>query len=193
MIWVRLICVCFSILWLFGCASSGQSRSDSNRELQRNSQRAAELTQQASMLIETDPAQAMELLRQAVEADLFHGPAHNDIGVLLLNQGDLYGAAEEFDWARRLMPGHPDPRLNLGIALERGGKTQDALDAYASANEVYPNYLPAMQAITRLQLRSGNVDDSTHTMLQAIAFRAQEPWKSWAIKRLAKVQVEFND
>lgn len=189
----RLICLCLSLLLPLGCAASGQPRSDANRDAQRNPQLAAELTHQASQLIESDPTQAMQLLRQAIEADLFHGPAHNDLGVLLLNQGDLYAAAEEFDWARRLMPGHPDPRLNLGIALERGGKTQDALDAYASANEVYPNYLPAMQAMTRLQLRSGNVDESTHPMLQAIAFRAQEPWKSWAIKRLAQSPADLSN
>ncbi len=91
----------------------------------------------------------------------------------------------EFDWARRLMPGHP-ARINLGPALERGGKTDEALDAYASAIEVYPNHLPAMEVLARLQIRSGQDDEGTRTMLSEIAYRGDERWKSWARTQLTK-------
>jgi len=33
-------------------------------------------------LIDSDPAKAAELLREALTADLFFGPAHNNLGVL---------------------------------------------------------------------------------------------------------------
>ena len=128
----------------------------------------------------------MRLLRRAVEADLFHGPAHNNIGVILLNCGNLYQAAEEFDWARRLMPGHPDPRINLGLALERGGKVEDALEAYASAVEVYPGHLPSIQALARLQVRSGIRDEWTDELLLEIVYRGNESWKTWATSQLTK-------
>lgn len=85
------------------------------------------------------------------------------------------------------MPGHPDPRINLGIALERGGKIDEALDAYASAIEVYPNHLPAMEALTRLQLRSRQSDEGTRTMLEEIAYRGEAEWKRWAKTQLIKL------
>lgn len=150
----------------------------------RNQQLAAELTHRAADLIADDPSQAHRLLRRALDADLYYGPAHNNLGIIHLNQGRLYEAAEEFDWARRLMPGHPDPRINLGIALERGGKIDEALDAYASAVEVYPNHLPAMQALARLQLRSGRYDDGTRKLLSEIRYRGTEEWRAWANARL---------
>lgn len=60
-----------------------------------------------------DIAKAERLFRSALAADPYCGPAHNDLGVVYLKGGQLYEAAAEFDWARKLMPGHPDPRLNL--------------------------------------------------------------------------------
>lgn len=175
----------YVLLWTFGLLLAGcgtpQQRSGAiDRESGRNQQLAAELTQQAADLIQSNPEEAMRLLRRAVEADLFHGPAHNNIGVILLGRGELYEAAEEFDWARRLMPGHPDPRINLGLALERGGKVEDALEAYASAVEVYPGHLPSIQALARLQVRSGIRDEWTDELLLEIAYRSNENWRAWA-------------
>lgn len=153
----------------------------------RNQQLAAELTEKATAFIVSDPDKALQLLREAVEADLFHGPAHNNIGVLLLERGQLYEAAEEFDWARRLMPGHPDPRINLGISLERGGRVDDALEAYASALEVYPEHLPSMQALVRLQVRAGVHDAQTRDLLHQVVQRGDEPWRKWARSQIARL------
>ena len=168
------------VLLLAGCGTPQHRSGTIDRESGRNRHLAAELTQQAADLIRSNPEEAMRLLRRAVEADLFHGPAHNNIGVILLGRGELYEAAEEFDWARRLMPGHPDPRINLGLALERGGKIEDALEAYASAVEVYPGHLPSIQALARLQVRSGIRDEWTEELLRVIAYRGNESWRAWA-------------
>ncbi len=177
--------VLIGLSFLMGACGAVPVRDDSNETASsaRNQQLAAELTAEASHLLVTDPQEAMKLLRQAIEADLFHGPAHNNMGVILLNQGELYKAAEEFDWARRLMPGHPDPRINLGIALERGGKIDDAIEAYSSAIEVYPRHLPAIQALARIQFSSGRVDDSTEELLREIVMRGTPEWRAWAIAR----------
>lgn len=169
----------FSITLQQGCASS-QQRDRNIATGVRNQQLAAELTNKAVGLLFDDPVEAERVLRQALQADLYYGPAHNNLGVLHLNRDELYEAAEEFDWARRLMPGHPDPRINLGLALERGGKIEEALDAYASAIEVYPNHLPATQALARCQIRYGHRDGWTDELLKAIIYRGTAEWKSWA-------------
>jgi Tfp pilus assembly protein PilF len=157
-------------------------------EADRNSERAGRLTREAAALIQGNPARAEELLRAALTADLYHGPAHNNLGVLYLNQGKLYEAAGEFEWARKLMPGHPDPRMNLALTLERAGRTGEALAAYGSALEVHPDHLPTMQALTRLQLRSGRTDSRTPWMLEEIALRSDSPqWRDWARLQRARV------
>ena len=144
---VILLPVC---VLLVSCASTGTGPYAPQSERARDPQRAQDLTQRAAELIDTEPDKAESLLREALAADLYHGPAHNNLGVIHLNRGELYEAAGEFQWARRLMPGHPDPRLNLGLALERGGRVDDALAAYHAALEVYPDHLPTVMALAPL-------------------------------------------
>jgi len=112
------------ILVLGGCCSSSViSASDSYQpasETARNPLEAQRLTAEAASIMQDDPTRAESILRQALAADLFHGPAHNNLGVLMLNSSPprLYEAAHEFEWAGKLMPGHPDPRHNLAMTLE---------------------------------------------------------------------------
>lgn len=132
-------------------------------------------------IADRDFASAETLLREALTQDLYHGPAHNNLGVILLQQGKLYDAAEEFEWSRKLMPGHPEPRVNLAITLERGGRHQDALEAAQSALDVRPGHLGALKAVAWISIQEGQGDQSTLDHLDAIIARAEEPtWQSWA-------------
>ncbi len=145
-----------------GCASSrGAGPYASMGEERRDSERSRRLVAQATKAVSEDDAEAERLLREALTFDLYNGPAHNDLGILLLKRGDLYGAAGEFEWARKLMPGHPAPRVNLAMTLERAGKTDDALEAYDAALAVYDNFLPALQGKARLEVVSGRADRDT--------------------------------
>ena len=156
-------------------------------EAARDSLKAQKLTQEAAK--ETDPARAEKLLREALTADVFHGPAHNNLGVVFLKQNRLYEAAQEFEWAQKTLPGHPDPRMNLALTLERAGRTDQALNAYASALEVYADHIPTMQAMTRLRLKSGKADDKTRSMLEEIAYKGEnELWRNWARAQITRFQ-----
>lgn len=150
-------------------------------EAARDPAASLRLNEEAAAILVTEPARAESLLRDALNADLYNGPAHNNLGTLYLAQGKLYEAAGEFEWARKLMPGHPDPRLNLALTLEKAGRTEEALTTYATALEVYPEHVPTMQAMTRLQLRAGRTDDRTSQMLEEVALRGEtQQWRDWA-------------
>lgn len=100
---------------------------------------------------------------------------------LHLKRGELYEAANEFEWARKLMPGHPDPRINLALVFEQAGRVDDALASYRSAAEVHPGHLPAIQGLARLQIRFRREDQETDVLLSDIEFRSEDPaWRSWA-------------
>jgi Flp pilus assembly protein TadD len=186
--------LCAALIFVTGCASSNSGGAHVYRtptEGQRNPLRAQELTMRAAELLHEDPAKAEELLREALTADLYHGPAHNNLGVAMLGKGLWYEAANEFEWARKLMPGHPDPRMNLALTLERAGRVDEALATYDTALEVYPHHVPTMQALTRLQLRHQRADDRTSDMLKEIAMAGETAeWREWAREQMIRVRVE---
>lgn len=172
---------------LTACSSQRRGPYAPLSEQDRNPLEAQRLNAEAAELMASDPERAESLLRDALTFDLYHGPAHNNLGVLYLAENRLYEAAGEFEWARKMMPGHPDPRLNLGIAMERAGRIDEALASYRAALEVYPGHLPSLQALTRTQLRNDRADESTQESLREIALRApDEQWRSWARAQLAK-------
>lgn len=175
-----------------GCSGSGRGASPytagSAASATRDPQRAQALHARAGRLGPGKDDEAERLLREALAADLYHGPAHNNLGVLLLRQGRLYEAAHEFEWARKLMPGHPDPRVNLAIALEHAGRTDDALRAYDAALAVYDNYLPALQGRARLLVASGRADRSAVPALREIAMRGDDEWREWASLQMIRLR-----
>ncbi len=155
--------------------------------LVRNTSEAERLTELASDVARGNPEQAETFLRQALTADLYHGPAHNNLGVLFLNQGKLYDASVEFEWAHKLMPSNPDPRVNLALTLERAGRIGEAIDTYRAALEVSPEDIAATQGIASLTLRSGAANPSLDVWLKTIALRGEDDrWREWARQRLNK-------
>jgi len=186
-----------ALLLLFAAALVGGCHSgatDSERdgyrpasESARNPLEAQRLTAEAVPLMVSEPEKAEQLLQQALTADLFHGPAHNNLGVLMLNAQPpkLYEAAHEFEWAGKLMPGHPDPQHNLAMTLEAAARYDDAIASYRAALEVRQGHLPSLQALTSLQLRLDRTDDHTVEALRTIALQGTTPqWRAWASDRL---------
>jgi hypothetical protein len=89
------------------------------------------------------------------------------------------------------MPGHPDPRMNLALTLERAGRIDEALATYNSALEVYPGHIPTMEALTRLQIKHKRTDDRTSEMLKEIALAGDTPeWREWAQRQMRKAPID---
>lgn len=176
----RPLLIVITALVMVGCGPArGPYAQDAGQP--RDIVRAEAAYQQAVACVGTDAEDAEKLLREALGHDLYHGPAHNNLGVLLLRRDRLYEAAEEFEWARKLLPDHPEPRLNLAITLERGGRFADALEAARAALEVRPGHLPSIQEIALIQVREGFCDDQTGGRLDTIVARTTDPsWRDWA-------------
>ena len=186
----RLSLLAMSACLVVGCRTTAPAAHGPYQEPEESALRqtaeAERLTKLAADLIEDDPERAEDLLRDALNNDLFFGPAHNNLGVIYLKQDRLYEAAGEFEWARKLMPGHPDPRLNLAITLERAGRDDDALAAYTAALEVYPDYLPAMQGLAKHAVLNRTSPKELSSWLQDIAMRSTDAeWRAWA-RRVAE-------
>jgi len=84
----------------------------------RDTEKARALTAKAVAMLkdgQLEPAEAE--LKAALAADLFHGPAHNNLGTLYYEQQKYYQAAWEFQYAAKLMPDRPEPKNNLGMVM----------------------------------------------------------------------------
>jgi Tfp pilus assembly protein PilF len=141
---------------------------------------ALKRSQEAMAIWKSDPQAAEALLREALSLDLFCGQAHNNLGVLFLEQGKLYEAAQEFEWAKKLLPGNPDPRVNLGLVLERAGRLEEAYHNYTAALEATPEYLAAIQGAALLACRTQRAEPRLATWLQRIALSEDPSWARWA-------------
>ncbi len=183
-LFILLACLPAASLGL-GCAPGSPSPyATDDPPFVRKPAEAERLGREGAALMGVDDVEAERLLRAALAADLYYGPAHNNLGVLHLRRGDLYAAANEFEWARKLMPGHPDPRLNLGLTLERAGRIDDAHEAFTSALEVYPGHMPTIEALAVSQLRYGRANEETDAYLAEIALRGTSAfWREWAMEQ----------
>jgi len=167
-----------------GCTAAPVGPYTTLTEETRSTTDAEQLNRRAADLISSNPAKAEALLREALTKDIYFGPAHNNLGVLYLKQGRLYEAANEFEWARKLLPGSPDPRINLALVLERAGRTDEALRAYEAALEVEPDCLAAMQGAANLTVRAGRNDARLAGWLGRIALEGPDAtWREWAVAR----------
>jgi tetratricopeptide (TPR) repeat protein len=173
---------------LTGCRAAGpagpyQVPSEADRETSV----AEKLNRKAADLIASDPEQAEALLRDALSKDLYFGPAHNNLGVVFLHQQKLYEAAHEFEWARKLLPGNPDPRVNLALTLERAGRLEEAFKTYETALEVAPEDLSAIEGLAGLAVRTGRDEPRLRGWLEQVAIGAEESsWGGWARAHLAR-------
>lgn len=76
-----------------------------------------------------DGSQAIQLLRQAIEADGDYAGAHEGLGTACFLAKDYDGAIEHFTRASQLKPRDGKSLINLGAVYNRIGESQKAADA----------------------------------------------------------------
>jgi tetratricopeptide (TPR) repeat protein len=156
-------------------------------ETQRNTARATRLTYAGIRSLNKQHLDlAAKHFREAVEADYGYGPAHNNLGLMHYEQGNLYQAVLAFEQAREYLPDDPAVVYNLGLALESAGRTDEALDLYYTANAMdraNPNYLGNL---VRLRVRLGERDDLLQQQLRDLVLIETRPeWRRWADTQIA--------
>ncbi|HOF17631.1 MAG TPA: tetratricopeptide repeat protein [Phycisphaerae bacterium] len=129
---------------------------------------------------------AEKRLKAALAADLFFGPAHNNLGLVYFHQKKHYLAAWEFQYAAKLMPGKAEPRNNLGLVFEAVGKLDEAMESYEKALALEPESVDVAANLARAYVRKGRKDDKTRKLLGDVVMKDNRPdWIAWAREQLA--------
>ncbi|MEI6827861.1 MAG: tetratricopeptide repeat protein [Desulfuromonadales bacterium] len=109
--------------------------------------------------------------------------AHNDLGVLYQQGGDLSRARHHHEEASRLQPANQVFKKNLADLLYIAcGETEEAMKLYVNILGSMPRDIETLKAVSRICLEIGQTD-SARTFLETIL--KIEPWNSEARESLA--------
>ena len=96
---------------------------------------------------------AIRECKRAIDVDPEFGNPYNDIGVYLIEKGELEEAIpwlEQAQRSKRYDPRHY-PHLNLGRIYARTGKVSRAISEFECALELHPGDPIALEALSRLR------------------------------------------
>lgn len=127
-----------------------------------------------------DLAAATESFRAALESDGFYGPAHSNLGIVLMQAGQPFDAAWHLRYACQLMPKASQPRANLGILYELVGKYGAAEEQLRSALVLSPDDIEVIGHLARVHVRQHKWTDETSCWFETLATRDDDAvWRSW--------------
>ena len=189
----RRMCVaCAGLLWVLisGCQGRTGHIEDAPVPGRRDTVRAAELNAQGLALVAKGiTADAERQFRAAIEADSFFGPAHGNLGLVLLQQEKFYEAATELGYACKLMPKASQPRHNLGILYETVGRYDEADGELRQALRLAPDDIEVLGHLARVNIRRGGSAAEVKTWLQTLVVRDEDPaWRDWARLQLNSLE-----
>ncbi len=171
-----LLCVCLSACTL------GTNKAEALRVHARDTFEANRLNADGLALVEQGAfAQAEEHFRRALDADPWHGAAHCNLGVALLEQGKPYDAVWQLQHACRLMPKAAQPRVNLGILYEITGRYGLAEEELQEALSLSPGDIEIVGQLARLHVRQDKHTQNTLAWLQTVVSQDDDAeWRRWA-------------
>lgn len=158
-------------------------------QLGRRRAEANRLAQEAEKLEKTNPSLALETYRRAVAMDDSVHNAWNNMGTLLMEQGNYSDAVAAFQIAADLMPTDPRPQYNMGIAYQRNGWGEEAFRHFSLAMERDPSHLPAMRGYIRAAEMTGRADDRLIQVIRAALLRdTDEQWRTYFQRQRYRVE-----
>jgi tetratricopeptide (TPR) repeat protein len=113
---------------------------------------------QAGMYTDTET-----LMRQTLARNPDCSMAHNNLGLLLRNQGHVEEAMEHFHKSIQINPNSFEALNNLGVTLAVKGRLDEAIAHFQSALQISPAFAEAWYNLGIALLQKGNVDEAiTH-------------------------------
>ncbi len=183
---------------MHGCSSSsprteGSRVSEINPAIaysQRRRAQALEQYRRASTLHaqgETD--EALSAYRKALELDDKLYGAWNNMGQLLMDQGNFADAVSAFKIASGIEPTDPRPEYNIGLVYQKVGWAQDSFEHFQSALDRDPNYIPALRGIIRSAEMLGKGDPQILGYIRNAQLReTDEQWNDYLSTQYYRVE-----
>lgn len=127
----------------------------------QTNQVAEKLGEAAYYLQNNQPDVAEQLLRNIIKSSPTNVDAHNLLGVVLDQKGDLVQAEREYRVALKLNPKAVSPLANLGVLLAKTGRQAEALKTLEGVLRLSPNH---QQTIINLGFLYSSMGDLPHAV-----------------------------
>lgn len=170
-------------------ADRGPSAGEAADQLGRRRAEAIRLAQEAERFEQSDPQRAIETYRRALSMDDTLHNAWNNLGTLLMEEGNYADAVSAFQVAADLMPVDPRPHYNMGIAYQRNGWGEEAFRHFAMALERDPSHLASMRGFVRAAEMTGRADDRIVRVISSALLReTDERWRAYLQRQRYRVE-----
>lgn len=133
---------------------------------------------------------AEKAFKDALEADVSYGPAHNNLGHIYMLQGRFYLAAWEFEYANRLMPDRIEPLVNLGLVYEQVGRLDRAHEFFRTAQTLAPQDPEVLANLARCRILQEQTGDLPQLLSELLLYETRPDWRSWAEEQLMFCQYQ---
>ncbi|HZW10666.1 MAG TPA: tetratricopeptide repeat protein [Phycisphaerales bacterium] len=132
--------------------------------------------------------QAIAEYREALTVSGEMPDAWNNLGVLLMQQEDLVGAADAFTMAMQLSPTDPRPAENLGLVYARAGWAEESLKYYDLALERSPDRLQALRGALKAAHLLGQADERRLDQVRrALLMESEEAWRDFFAREQVRI------
>ncbi|MDF1808291.1 MAG: tetratricopeptide repeat protein [Phycisphaerales bacterium] len=187
-----ILCAACSLcsLSLVGCSSSstrtdkGSSIEEINPAIgyvQRRKQEALQHYSIASQFhLDEMHEEALAEYRKALELDDKLYAAWNNMGQLLMAQGNYADAVSAYQIASGIEPTDPRPEYNIGLAYQQVGWAEDSFTHFENALARDANYIPALRGVVRSAEMLGTGDSKILGYIKNAQLReTDEQWREY--------------
>ena len=94
--------------------------------------------------------------------------AHNNLGAVLVKQGELEDAVEHYREALRIDPAYAEAHNNLGVALIERGELEAAVEHYREALRINPAYAEAHYNLGNALVKQGELEEAVGHYREAL-------------------------
>lgn len=130
------------------------------KEIQTRLQRAEQLFEYGKT------AEAIDEITAVLKNYPGHPEAHNDLGVIYFQSGDLQQATYHFEQALTSDPEYQSAWKNLGDIMTSLGTLEQAIQAYQKALEIDPNDTEVLLALADISFQLGDKSAATEFLTQ---------------------------
>jgi len=133
------------------------------------------------------------LWRHVLSIDPSSPTGHDNLGVALLDRGDLEAAIAEHRQAQHLRPDDPQTCHRLAYALARAGRPEEAIRMYRQALANDTGHVPSRINLANLLDRLGRVDEAIEQLEEVVRTAPRTPDAAFHLGELLRRKSRFSE